>query len=65
MFILFYTCFLVKYFILCGYSGSVLLNRMFISNSTVTPNVFDEIQVIEPHVDESSRQLYEVECKIS
>jgi hypothetical protein len=38
---------------------------MFISNSTVTPNVFDEIQVIEPHVDESSRQLYEVECKIS
>ena len=31
------------------------------SYSTISPNIMDEIQVIEPHVDESSRQLYEVD----
>jgi hypothetical protein len=36
---------------------------MHISNSAISPNVLDEIQVIEPHVDESSRQLYEVEYR--
>lgn len=36
-------------------------NNIDISYSAISPNILDEIQVVEPHVDESSRQLYEVE----